>query len=123
MSTKRLPIDPLDGPKIALAGDVITMDDAFTVMRNARLYIDKGVIVAIKRAAEPAPAGFEAVAVLNTGGTLFPGLIELHNHLAYNALRLWQVPNKYTNRDQWSGIPDYRRLVSGPMTGGVSNVA
>ena len=25
------------------------------------------------------------------------GLIELHNHLAYNALRLWQVPKKYNN--------------------------
>ncbi len=47
---------------------------------------------------------------------MFPGLIELHNHLAYNALRLWQVPKKYSNRDQWSGIPEYRKLVSGPMT-------
>ena len=48
-------------------------------------------------------------------GTIYPGLIELHNHLAYNALRLWQVPKKYGNRDQWSGIPEYRRLISGPM--------
>ena len=44
---------------------------------------------------------------------MFPGLIELHNHLAYNALRLWQVPKKYNNRDQWSGIPEYRKLVNG----------
>jgi len=116
MVTKKTPIDPLDGPKIALAGDIVAMDDALTVVRDGRLYIDKGVIVAIRRAADPVPPGFETVPALNTGGTLFPGLIELHNHLAYNALRLWQVPKKYTNRDQWSGIPDYRRLVSGPMT-------
>ena len=38
-----------------------------------------------------------------SGGTLYPGLIELHNHLAYNALRLWQVPKKYENRDEWGG--------------------
>ena len=73
MATKKPPIDPLDGPKIALAGDVVAMDDALTITRNARLYIDKGVIVAIRRGAEPAPAGFEAVSVLDTGGTLFPG--------------------------------------------------
>ena len=101
---------------MALAGDIVAMDDALTVTRDGRLYLDKGAIVAIRRATDPAPAGFESVSVLNTGGTIFPGLIELHNHLAYNALRLWQVPKKYNNRDQWSGIPEYRKLVSGPMT-------
>ena len=25
------------------------------------------------------------------------------------------MPRQFTNRDQWGGIPDYRRLVSGPM--------
>jgi 5-methylthioadenosine/S-adenosylhomocysteine deaminase len=51
------------------------------------------------------------------GGTAYPGLIELHNHLAYDALQLWQVPKTYTNRDQWgSGSnPQYRPLISGPM--------
>ena len=116
MAKKKAPIDPLDGPKMALAGDIVAMDDALNVTRNGRLYLEKGAIVAIRRATDPAPAGFENVSVLNTGGTMFPGLIELHNHLAYNALRLWQVPKKYNNRDQWSGIPEYRKLVSGPMT-------
>ena len=116
MAKTKAPIDLLDGPKMALAGDIVAMDDALTVTRDGRLYLDKGAIVAIRRATDPAPPGFERVSVLNTGGTIFPGLIELHNHLAYNALRLWQVPKKYTNRDQWSGIPEYRKLVSGPMT-------
>ena len=116
MAKKPPPIDPLDGPAIVLAGDVVGMDDALTVTRDGRVYINKGAIVAIRRSVDPAPAGFETAPVVNTGGTLFPGLIELHNHLAYNALRLWQVPKKYTNRDQWAGIPDYRKLVSGPMT-------
>jgi len=116
MPKTQAPVDLLDGPRIALAGDIVAMDDALSVTRNGRLYLDKGAIVAIRRATDPAPAGFESISVLNTGGTIFPGLIELHNHLAYNALRLWQVPKKYTNRDQWSGIPEYRKLVSGPMT-------
>ena len=116
MAKKKSPIDPLDGPKMALGGDIIAMDDTLNVTLDGCLYIDKGTIVAIRRATDPAPAGFEDVSVLNTRGTVFPGLIELHNHLAYNALRLWQVPKKYTNRDQWSGIPEYRKLVSGPMT-------
>jgi hypothetical protein len=44
-------------------------------------------------------------------------LIELHSHLPYDVLGLWQVPKQYGNRDQWSGpsTPDYKRLITGPM--------
>ena len=53
----------------------------------------------------------------NTGGTIFPGLIELHNHLSYNALPLWSpVPKRFQHRGQWPDHPDYRKLISGPMT-------
>lgn len=114
---KPKPIDPLTGPKVALAGRVVTMDDAFTVKTDAVLFIDQGVIVAVQDRAQPAPVGFEAVVVVETGGTLFPGLIELHNHLSYNALPLWSpVPKRFHHRGQWPGHPDYRKLISGPMT-------
>ncbi|HWN80998.1 MAG TPA: amidohydrolase family protein [Candidatus Udaeobacter sp.] len=108
-------VDPLDGPKLALAGRVVTMDDAFHVEADGVVYVEKGSVVAVRARAQAAPAGFETTGVVETGGTLFPGLIELHNHLSYNALPLWQVPKKYVNRDQWSGIPEYRKLISGPM--------
>jgi hypothetical protein len=51
-------------------------------------------------------------------GTVFPGLIELHNHLSYDALPLWQVPTRYADREQWGGggVPEYRKLVTGPMS-------
>ena len=52
MAKKKSPIDPLDGPKMALAGDIVAMDDALNVTRDGRLYIDKGAIVAIRRATD-----------------------------------------------------------------------
>jgi 5-methylthioadenosine/S-adenosylhomocysteine deaminase len=111
------PIDPLTGPTLALAGRVVTMDDAFTVKGDAIVYIDKGRIVAVQDRAKPAPGGFSGVAPVETAGTLFPGLIELHNHLSYNVLPLWApVPKRFTHRGQWPDHPDYRKLISGPMT-------
>lgn len=111
------PIDPLTGPKLALAGRAVTMDDAFTVRTKAVVYIDRGLIVAVQDATQPAPAGFESVAKVETGGTIYPGLIELHNHLAYNALPLWSpVPKLFEHRGQWPDHADYRKLISGPMT-------
>src|SRR5215510_2457423 len=110
------PVDPLTGPKLALSGRVVTMDENFTVLARGVVYIDKASIVAVQDAAAPPPPGFESVQAVATEGTLFPGLIELHNHLSYNALQLWQVPKKFKNRDQWGGTPEYRKLVTGPMT-------
>jgi 5-methylthioadenosine/S-adenosylhomocysteine deaminase len=111
------PVDPLTGPQQALAGRVVTMDDGFTVKTDAVIYIESGVIVAIQDRAQPAPAGFADVRVVSTEGTIFPGLIELHNHMCYNALPLWfPVPRRFSNRDQWARLEDYRRLISGPMT-------
>ncbi len=43
-------------------------------------------------------------------------MIELHNHLSYNALQVWQVPRVFANRGQWSSHPDKRRLISQPMS-------
>ena len=114
---KRGPIDPLTGPKQALAGRVVTMDDAFTVRADAIVYVDKGRIVVVLDRGQPAPAGFENVAVVETGGTLLPGLIELHNHLSYNVLPLWApVPKRFEHRGQWPDYKDYRPMISGPMT-------
>jgi cytosine/adenosine deaminase-related metal-dependent hydrolase len=110
------PVDPLTGPALALRGRVVTMDDAFQVRERATVYVDKGRIVAIRKEGEGPPVGHEGVAVVDTGGTLYPGLIELHNHLSYNALPLWQVPKLYQHRGQWPNHADYRPLISGPMT-------
>ena len=101
--------------RFAIRGRIVTMDGAGTVIPDGVVYISGASIAAVVPAGEPPPAGFEPVSVLRTAGTIYPGLIELHNHLSYNCLQLWQVPKAFTNRGQWSAGPDYRRLISGPM--------
>jgi cytosine/adenosine deaminase-related metal-dependent hydrolase len=101
--------------KYAVSGRVVTMNDAFDIVSKGVLYIDGNIIADVRASGEPAPDGFSDVPVADAGGTIFPGLIELHNHLAYNALPLWDVDKKYGNRDQWSGTEAYRASVTGPM--------
>lgn len=112
---------PLPGPgkllKFALAGRVVKMDDKFTVYETGVIYVNSGKIVGIGDKNDAPPDGFGGLKVIETNGTIFPGLIELHNHLSYNALQLWSpVPALYQNRGQWPKHPDYRKLISGPMT-------
>src|SRR5438034_7990170 len=77
-----------------------------------------GTIRAVVPAGRALPGGFVGVRPVASGGTIHPGLIELHNHLAYDVLGLWRVPRRLTNGDSWRAdtVPDYRRLISGPMS-------
>ena len=109
------PIDPASSPKWALAGRIVTMDPTSTIVMDGAIWIADAAIAAITERGDPTPDGFGGVAPLETGGTVFPGLIELHNHLAYNALPLWNVPKHYTNRNQWGNAPAYHQLVTAPM--------
>ena len=111
-----IPVDTPDGPSFVLKGRVVTMNDAFDVLTSARLCIDKGVIVHVLRSGEPLPSAFATAPVVDTKGTIYPGLIELHNHLSYNAIPAWVVPRKFDNRGQWPRHPDYRRLITGPAS-------
>ncbi|MBV9605525.1 MAG: amidohydrolase family protein [Solirubrobacterales bacterium] len=91
------------------------MDSGSTVLADGVVWIADAAIAAITAAVDAAPAGFDGVTPLQTGGTVLPGLIELHNHLAYNVLPLWQVPQRYTNRDTWGNSAEYHQLVTAPM--------
>lgn len=107
--------DPLDGDPWVLNGRIVSMTGPAAVIDDGNVYISGGVIAAVQPSDQPAPPGFDGIAPRRTGGTIFPGLIELHNHLAYNVLPLWQVPKQYQHRGQWGSHKDYRKLISGPM--------
>src|SRR5262249_12532306 len=109
--------DPAASPPLALASRIITLDAAATIVDPGVVYCRDGSIVAVQPTSASAPPGFENVAVTQTRGTVLPGMIELHNHLPYDVLPLWQGPKASTNRDQWSAEtnPDYHRLVTDPM--------
>lgn len=110
--------NPQTGPRFALRGRVVAMDAARTVVPDGVVYVEHGLITDVRPAADPPPDSCKDLVPLDTGATLYPGLIELHNHLPYNVLPLWQVPRKYGDRGQWGGAsnPEYHRLVTGPMT-------
>lgn len=65
------------------------------------------------------------VPILETNGTIYPGLIDLHNHLHYNQAPLWDMTphlsennrnawGGYNNRYEWKNHPDYSEQVTKP---------
>jgi 5-methylthioadenosine/S-adenosylhomocysteine deaminase len=115
---------------LLLEGTVVTMSDAHTVIPNGRVLVRGGIILAIW-AAPNKPAGLNTSdARVVKGGLIFPGLINIHDHPAFDVLPLWPPPSShaqpyvgrptgrepYGDRYQWgtTSPPEYRRLVQAP---------
>jgi 5-methylthioadenosine/S-adenosylhomocysteine deaminase len=114
MAKKTNGTDLMDSPLFGLSGLIVTMEKENDFFRGT-IYLSEGRVRAIVRDGDSVPAELVDAPVHKTKGTIFPGLIELHNHLSYNCLPLWNVPKLYGNRSQWSGIPEYQKLISTPM--------
>jgi len=111
------PAPLLDKP-LVVTGHLVTFDPPGSEIADGALYIDRdGIIQAVQRRTDPAPGGFEQAAKAETNGLVYPGLIDLHNHIAYNCLPLWIAPDRktpWTSREQWPRDPDYKPFVSLP---------
>jgi 5-methylthioadenosine/S-adenosylhomocysteine deaminase len=108
-------VDEDTGPTFVLRGRIVTLDASNRVLSGGKVIISKGKIAAVLETAQAVPAEFATVAVIDTGATLYPGLIDLHNHMPYNVAPLWSVPRSYTNRNQWRTNADYKRSVANPV--------
>jgi 5-methylthioadenosine/S-adenosylhomocysteine deaminase len=101
-------------PSFALRGRIVTMDESGSVIDSGAVYVQGNEIVGLGQASEPPPPGFQGV-TLDTGGTIYPGLIDLHNHPTYNVLPMWSITRRFGNRDELARHVDYARHASRPM--------
>lgn len=96
----------------------MTFDEQRPDIPDGVLYIDDtGIIQGVAAQGEPAPAGFAHATRVDTGGLVYPGLMDLHNHMAYNCLSLWLAPDHpsaWTTRNQWPNDKDYKPAISLP---------
>lgn len=102
-------------PTFILRGRIVKMDSGLNVINDGFVAVKNGIIAAIAQNQNELPDEFSTRAVVDTEGTIFPGLIDLHNHFAYNVLPLWKVPKQYDNRSQWQSNNDYQANYSKPL--------
>jgi cytosine/adenosine deaminase-related metal-dependent hydrolase len=58
-----------------------------------------------------ATAGAAAATVIETRGIISPGLVDSHNHLAYDFLGEWIPPMPYVDRYTWANDPSYEDFI------------
>lgn len=102
--------------RFVLRGRIVTLDSNGSVIPDGNVCVENDLIAMVGPSSAGVPAEFRESPVIETRGTIYPGLIELHNHPAYNAIPLWDVPTRYLNRGQWRSDPLYKRRVAYPAT-------
>jgi len=105
------------GVRLVLTGTVVTFHPDTPVIDNGAIYIDeRGLIEAVEPAGGLAPSGYRAAARVDTGGAIYPGLIDLHNHPFYDMRSLW-TPHEttpYLSRSQWQREAQFLRDIGSP---------
>ena len=91
---------------LVLGGTIVTPSG---VVEDGTIAMRGGTIDAVG----PRTAG---TAVIDVGGIIFPGLVDLHNHITWNALPRWTPPSLTKNRYEWQEMPEYATALSGPHT-------
>ena len=95
---------------LLIRGDAVTADG---IARDRYILVRDGRIAEISRRRPPRTDGLPIIET-QRGDWIFPGLINLHTHSAYNILPLWRSPDApFDNRFEWRGNAAYKKEVSG----------
>jgi 5-methylthioadenosine/S-adenosylhomocysteine deaminase len=105
---------------LVLKGRVLPMNpsDPFGEF-DGRVYMnDDGFVELVSPDGGSVPTGFASAPVLNLGdAVILPGIIDLHNHLGYNALPLWSEPSQaipFRHHNHWTDAPTYKASIGWP---------
>lgn len=55
-----------------------------------------------------------AVKIIETKAFIYPGLVDLHDHITWNFLPRWKPGQKFANRYEWQQIPEYASALKTP---------
>ena len=109
----------------AIRGRIVPLTSERTVAPNegavftGRVWIgDEGTIITVTKGTKAGPPGSETASVIDVGSSLvLPGLIDLHNHLAYNTLPLGTEPlqtTPFAHHNSWTRAATYAANTTWP---------
>jgi 5-methylthioadenosine/S-adenosylhomocysteine deaminase len=105
---------------LVIRGRILPMSKADpSALFTGNVYLgDDGVVEAVIAGNGSPPAGFTNAPLVDVGKALvIPGIIDLHNHLGYNALPLWSEPDQtkpFLHHNDWTDASTYKAKISWP---------
>jgi len=105
---------------LVIRGQVVPMSkaDPSAVFAGSVYLSDDGTVEAVTPGKGSPPPGFTKAPLVDAGKALvIPGIIDLHNHIGYNALPLWAEPTQkkpFLHHNDWTDAPSYKAKITWP---------
>jgi 5-methylthioadenosine/S-adenosylhomocysteine deaminase len=106
-STYKPGCKPIAGPTYALHGTALLPNGP----AEAWVVVEGEKIADVASSASEVPPG---APIIETGGVIAPGLVDLHNHVAYDFIPFWNSGKRWQDRYQWARSSAYADAVKTP---------
>ena len=107
----------LQARRYLLSGTLVTMDEtlpaAEQVFRGSILIQGNRILELIPEG-EPLPPDIAGLPNISTGALIFPGLMNIHDHITFNTTPAWDVPGLTQDVGDWTALDGYRQNVRYP---------
>jgi 5-methylthioadenosine/S-adenosylhomocysteine deaminase len=96
-----------------LKGDIVTLDRNKNILKDSCIVIIGGTIKYVG-SSDKLPTNYSHLTKIDVNGFVYPGLIDLHNHIPYNFLKLWPISKPFLDRYQWPRLERYKSEINLP---------
>lgn len=110
-------INTLQARRYVLNGTLVTMDESLPEAERVfpgKLYVQGNRILDVLHAADPLPPDATGAVTVDTRGLIFPGLMNIHDHILFNTLPAWDVPGLMQDVSDWTSLGEYQQHVRYP---------
>ncbi|HEV8700818.1 MAG TPA: lamin tail domain-containing protein [Candidatus Polarisedimenticolia bacterium] len=110
-------VNALQSRRYVLRGTLVTMDETLPEADQVfpgTLYLQGNRILDLLAEGEPLPADAAGAPIIATGALIFPGLMNIHDHITFNTTPAWDVPSLMQDVSDWTSLDGYRQNVRYP---------
>jgi hypothetical protein len=110
-------VNTLQARRYVLSGTLVTMDETLPEASQifaGKLFVQGNRILDVLHDADPLPPDASGAVFLETGALIFPGLMNIHDHLVFNSIPFWHVPVLNQDVSDWTSLSSYQQNVRYP---------
>jgi 5-methylthioadenosine/S-adenosylhomocysteine deaminase len=110
-------VNTLQARRYVLKGTLVTMDETLPEAAQVfpgSVYVQGNRILALVPDGQPLPPDSAGALMIDTGALIFPGLMNIHDHITFNTIPAWHVPTLMQDVSDWTSLDAYRQNVRYP---------
>jgi cytosine/adenosine deaminase-related metal-dependent hydrolase len=107
----------LQSRRYVLRGTLVTMDDTLPAAEQVyagAVVVQGNRILDLVPEGHPLPPDAAGAPILDTQALIFPGLMNIHDHITFNTTPAWDLPDLMQDVDDWTALDSYRQNVRYP---------